>query len=56
MLEGHVGRCFINADVQEYDLDNHWVEKTIYDTDNYDKDGEHIECDSNENEDNKRVW
>ena len=50
MLGGHIGKCFIGADDDVYDEDGHFREQEVYDSDNYDSNGEYVGQDDDEDD------
>ena len=48
MLEAHSGRCFNGVDGDEYDSEGQYPEPLVYNTDDYNLDGEYIGADDDE--------
>ena len=55
MLGGHIGRCFDGVDDDTYDSDGHYREPVVYNSKDYNSDGEYVGHDDDE-EDGDSNW
>ena len=55
MLEEHIGRCFIGAGDNEHDEDGHYREPVVYDSSDYNSEGEYV-GDNDEEADGDSNW
>ena len=50
MLGGLIGRCFNGVDEETYDSDGHYIEQVVYDSEDYNLDGEYVGHDNDEDD------